>query len=60
MFDHLVGWQKVWFFLRNHANRLLPVIMGSRPIPQLKWGYSVAQKDLRRLQPLRDVVRRLL
>jgi hypothetical protein len=34
--------------------------MGCRPIPQHKWGYGVAQKDLRRLQPRRDVVQQLL
>jgi hypothetical protein len=33
MFDHLIGWQKVWFFLRNNADRLLLVITSSRPIP---------------------------
>jgi hypothetical protein len=34
--------------------------MGSRPIPQPKWGYDVAQKHLCRLQPLHDVVQQLL
>jgi hypothetical protein len=34
--------------------------MGSRPVPQHKWGYSVAQRDLRKLQPLGDVIQRLL
>jgi hypothetical protein len=30
----LVGWQKVWLFLRNDATALLPVFTGSRPVPQ--------------------------
>jgi hypothetical protein len=34
--------------------------MGSRPVPQPKWGYGVTEKDLRRLQPLCDVVQQLL
>jgi hypothetical protein len=56
MFDPPVGWWKVWFFLKNDADALHPVFMGSGLIPQPKWGYGVAQKDLRKLQPLRDVV----
>jgi hypothetical protein len=51
MSDPLVGWRKVWFFLRNDANASLPVFMGRHPVPHPKWGYGVAQKDLRRLQP---------
>jgi hypothetical protein len=39
---------------------LLPVFTGSRPVPQPKWGYGVNQRDLSMLQPLRDVVQRLL
>jgi hypothetical protein len=38
-----VGWWKVWFFLKNDADVPLPIFMGSRPIPQPKWGYGVAQ-----------------
>jgi hypothetical protein len=34
--------------------------MGCRPIPQAKWRYSVAQKDLYMLEPLLDVVQWLL
>jgi hypothetical protein len=58
--DPLVGWRKVWFFLRNNADTPFPVFMGSCPIPQPKWGYGVAQQYIRRLQPLCDVFRRLL
>jgi hypothetical protein len=58
--DPLVGWRKVWFFLRNNADALLPVFMGSCPVPQPKLGYGVAQQYILRLQPLRDVFRRLL
>jgi hypothetical protein len=31
MSDPLVGWQKVWFFLRNNADKPLPVVTGSHP-----------------------------
>jgi hypothetical protein len=51
-----VKWRKVWFFLRNDADASLPVFMGSRPMPQPKWRYGVAQKDLRMLQPLHNVI----
>jgi hypothetical protein len=60
MYDPLVEWQKVWFFLRNDTNASLPVFMGSRPVPQPKWRYDVAQQYIRRLQPLCDVIGRLL
>jgi hypothetical protein len=33
---------------------------GSRPTPQPKWGYGVAQKYLHMLQPLCEVIQRLL
>jgi hypothetical protein len=34
--------------------------MGSRPVPQPNWGYIVAQRDLRMLQPLREFMQQLL
>jgi hypothetical protein len=37
-----VGWQKVWFFLRNDTDTPLPMFTGSRLVPQPKWGYGVA------------------
>jgi hypothetical protein len=49
MSNPLVGWRKLWFFLRNDADTPLPVFTGSCPIPQPKWRYGVAQKDIRRL-----------
>jgi hypothetical protein len=52
-------WLKVWFFLRNNVNVLLPMFTGSRPIPQPNWWYGIARRDLRRLQPLREVVQQL-
>jgi hypothetical protein len=55
-----VRWQKIWFFLRNDADTLLPVFTGSRLIPQPKWGYGVAQKDLHKLQPLCEVIQWLI
>jgi hypothetical protein len=42
MSDPSVRWLKVWFYLRNDADVPLIVFMGSRPICQPKWGYSVA------------------
>jgi hypothetical protein len=32
------------------------MFMGSRPVPQPNLGYSVIHRDLRRLQPLREVI----
>jgi hypothetical protein len=51
------GWQKVWFFMRNDIDPPLPMFMGSHLVPQPNWGYGMAQKDLRRLKPLREVVK---
>jgi hypothetical protein len=56
MSDLPVGWQKVWFFLRNDADAPLPMFTGNHPVPQPKWGYSVAQQYICRLQPLWDVI----
>jgi hypothetical protein len=39
---------------------LLPVFMGCHPVPQPNWGYAVAKRDLRRLQPLCEVIQQLL
>jgi hypothetical protein len=36
MSDPLVEWWKVWFFLRNDVDALLPVFTGSRPVAQPK------------------------
>jgi hypothetical protein len=58
--DPPIGWQKVQFFLRNDADAPLPMFTGSQPIPQPKWVYGVAQKELRRPQPMCEVVQRLL
>jgi hypothetical protein len=55
-FDPLEGWQNVWFFLRNDTDVALLVFMGSRPILQPNWGYNVVKRDLRRLQPLHEVI----
>jgi hypothetical protein len=49
-------WQKVWFFVRNNADALLTVFMGSQPIPQPNWGYGVGKQDYHSLQPLHEVV----
>jgi hypothetical protein len=58
--DPPIRWQKVWFFLRNDTDVLLLVFTSSCLISQPKWGYSVAQKNLCSLQPLCDVIQRLL
>jgi hypothetical protein len=60
-FHHLVsgppdGWRKIWFFLRNNTDALLPMFMGNRSIPQPNSGYGVVQKDLRRLQPRQEEI----
>jgi hypothetical protein len=60
MYNPPVGWRKVWFFLWNDADVLFPVFTGSCPILQPNWWYGVAQMDLRRLQPLWDIIRGLL
>jgi hypothetical protein len=60
MFGPPVKWWKVWFFLRNDIDAPLPMFMGSHPIRQPKWRYNVAQMDLRRLQSLQEVIRRLV
>jgi hypothetical protein len=59
MSDPPIGWQKVWSFPRNDIDVPLPVFTGSRPIPQPKWGYGVAQRYIHWLQPL-CVVQQLL
>jgi hypothetical protein len=38
MFGPPDGWWKVWFFLRNDTNVLLPVFTGSRLSPNLTGG----------------------
>jgi hypothetical protein len=55
-----VEWRNVWFFLRNDTDASLPMFMGSRPNPQPKWGYGVAQNELHRLLPLHEVVQRVI
>jgi hypothetical protein len=54
------GWQKVWFFLKNGTDAPHPMFTDNRHIAQPNWGYSVAQKDLHRPQPLWEVVQKLL
>jgi hypothetical protein len=60
LLDPSVRWRKAWFLLKNDADTSLPVFMGGRPIPHPIWEYSVAQDDLRRLQPLLEIVQGLL
>jgi hypothetical protein len=55
-----VGWQKQWFFLRNDTGVPLRVVMSKHPAVQPSWGYWVAKKDTRKLQPMRDVLQGLL
>jgi hypothetical protein len=54
------GWWKVWIFLTNDTIMPLPVFTGSRPVSKPNWGYSMAQRELRRLQPLCEVIQQLL
>jgi hypothetical protein len=37
-----------------------PLFMACHPVPQPKWGYGVAQKDIHKLQALCEVVQRLI
>jgi hypothetical protein len=55
-----VGWLKEWFFLRNDVGMPLPMVTGKCPTVQPGWGYGVAQKDTRKLQPVHDVLQSLL
>jgi hypothetical protein len=56
----LDGWWKRWFFLRSDTDAPLPVFTGSHPIPQPNWWYGVPQRIVRRMQPLREVIQKLL
>jgi hypothetical protein len=60
MSNPLVGWQKIWFFLRNNTDAPLPTFMGNHPVPQSNWGYGADQMDLHRLQTPWEVIRILL
>jgi hypothetical protein len=57
--NHLVGWQRKCFFLRNDANAPLLAFTCNRAAPQPSMGYGVAQWDIRKLQPLCKVVQQL-
>jgi hypothetical protein len=39
-----LGGGKNVFFLRNDVDEPLPMFSGNHPIPQLNWGYDVAQR----------------
>jgi hypothetical protein len=56
----LDGWRNIWFFLRNNSNVPLPMFSSRNHVPQPNWEYNVAQRDLRSLQPLHEVVQKLL
>jgi hypothetical protein len=45
---------------KEQRRRAAPCVPGELPHPSTQMGYSVAQKDLHRLQPLHDVIQRLL
>jgi hypothetical protein len=60
MLDPLVLWWRAWFLLRDDADAPLPSFTGSCPILHSSWGYSVAQMDLRWLQPLLEAIQGLL
>jgi hypothetical protein len=46
--------------LRDYVDAPIPAFTGSCPIPHPNWGYSVAQMDLRKLQPLVEAAQGLL
>jgi hypothetical protein len=60
MSECMDGWWKVWFFLRNDTDTMLPMLTGSHPIPQSNWGYGLVGKDICILQLLCEVVQQLL
>jgi hypothetical protein len=45
-------WHKMWFSVKNDAVALLPMLMGSRLVPQPNWEYGMSKKDLCKMQPL--------
>jgi hypothetical protein len=53
------GWWKKWFYSRNDVGAPLPAFTGNCPISLPTWGYGVARKDLRKLQPMREVIQQL-
>jgi hypothetical protein len=46
-------------FMKNDATVPLPTFTGNLLVPQPNWGHGVAKKDLRKLQPLCDVIQQL-
>jgi hypothetical protein len=58
--DPPIRWRRAWFLLRDGANAMFPMFLGSRPIPHPNWGYGVAQTDIRRLQPMLEAIWGLL
>jgi hypothetical protein len=58
--DFPVRWWRPWFLLRDDADAPLPMFMGSSPVPHPNWGYGVAQMDLRKLQPMQEIIQGLL
>jgi hypothetical protein len=55
-----VGWRRVWFFLQNNTTRPLLEVTGRRPAAQPYWRYGVVKKDLRKLQPMLDILKSLI
>jgi hypothetical protein len=54
--DPPVGWWRAWFLLRNDTVVPVPMFTGGCLIAHPNWEYSVAQADLRRLQPLLEII----
>jgi hypothetical protein len=55
VFNSPVGRRRGWFFLRNNTTAPFLEVTGRRPTPQSCWGYGVAKKDLRKLQPMSTI-----
>jgi hypothetical protein len=54
------GWMaERMVFLRNDTDALLPMFTGNHPAPQPSWVYGMARWDIRKLQPLREVIQEL-
>jgi hypothetical protein len=50
----------VWFLLNDEAGALLPSFMGGCLIPHPSWEHGVAWTDFPQLQPLLEIIGRLL
>jgi hypothetical protein len=48
------GWQKRWSFLKNDDSASLPAFFGGRLVLLISWREGTIEKDLSRIQTLRE------